>query len=169
MSYELVSEKEGAPFSWSLVIAQARRISDLQKPVPSPNVAISVSRDLLDDGLDMDSERDHAQWIRGSIKNSGDRGVEGCRLKLLKVDGPNLPERVTKVINGFLQWEGGFRESKRLNPGEYLIFDIATRRYDSKSHLCLWTVKHGPPINCYLRAPGIYTLTLDVYGTTFRQ
>jgi hypothetical protein len=64
----------------------------LKKPVPSPNVTVLIERDLIDDALDMDSSRDPAQWIRGRIKNIGNRGVEPCRLKLLNVEGPNLPD-----------------------------------------------------------------------------
>jgi hypothetical protein len=111
---------------WVLIIAQARRISELQKPVPSPNVTVRVGRDLIDDAWDFDAHIP-AQWIRGSIKNIGDRGVERCRLKLLDVEGQNIPPEVSKVKNGFLQWESGIRDSMRLNPGEYWIFDIGTR------------------------------------------
>ena len=152
-------------------MAQARRISDLQKPVPSPNVTISVSRDLLDEGHDMDSRETPAKWIRGKITNVGDRGVENCRLKILNVEGPNIPypQHVTKITNGFLQWEGGIRDTLRLNPGESWIFDIGTRRFDRGCDLRLWAYFRPDSVTqCNLGAPGIYTLTLCVYGNNIQ-
>jgi hypothetical protein len=59
----------------------------------------------------------------------------------------------------------------RLHPSEYWIFDIGTRRYDPNSQLRLWTyfVRDAAPINCNLRAPGTYTLTLAVYGDNIQS
>jgi len=129
-----------------LAVIAALFLDDVRALLHRPEIEFHVGRDLLDDWLDLDSGRDHAKWIRGRIKNIGDRGVERCRLKLLNVEGPNLPEQVSKVRNGFLQWESGIRDSMRLNPDEYWIFDIGTRRYDRNSDLRLWAHFAGDPI-----------------------
>src|SRR5262245_43050279 len=50
---------------WALVFAQARRISELQKPVSSPKVVLRVGTDLIYPGNQHD-------WIRGEITNEGD-------------------------------------------------------------------------------------------------
>jgi len=155
---------------WASVIAQARRISELQKPVPSPNVTVHVGRDLLDVAADFDGLIP-AKWVRGRIQNIGDRGVERCRLKLLNVEGETLPPEASRVQNGFLQWQGGIRDSMRLNPGEHWIFDIGTRRPAEYSHLrlCAYFVTGGPLIDCNLEAPGSYTLTLGIYGDNIQS
>lgn len=150
---------------WARVAAQAKRISELQKPVPSPNVTVYVGRDLFDVGLDFDAPFP-AQWVRGRIKNISDRAVKRCRLKLLKLEGENLPSDANKVKNGFLQWQGGIRDSMTLNAGEDWIFDIGTRRAAqySQLRLCAFFVTGGPLIECNLEAPGTYTLTIGIYA-----
>jgi hypothetical protein len=156
---------------WVVIVGQARRISELQKPVPSPDVIVHVGRDLLAFGHDFDV--DSAAWrVRGRIKNIGDRAVKHCRLKLLKVEGQNLPPEAKQVRNGFLQWQGGIRDSMTLNPSEEWIFDIGTRRptpYCQQLRLCAYFVTGGPLIDCYLEAPGTYTLTIGIYGEDLRS
>ena len=148
---------------WVLVISQARRISELQKRLESPNLELHVGGDLIDDAPDFDGPVP-AVWVRGSIRNIGDRGIEGCRVRLLKVEGQNL-----RVENGFLQWQGGVRGSLRLDPGEYRIFDIGTRSYKVPG-IPLRLFAHfvtGPQaslVSCSLDAPGTYKITLGIYG-----
>jgi hypothetical protein len=153
---------------WALVIAQARRISGLQKPVP--NVTVYVGCDLFDIAADFDAGFP-AKWVRGRIKNGGDRGMKCCSLKLLDVEGQNLPPDANKVKNGFFQWQGGIRDYMTLNPGEDWIFDIGTRRAArySQLRLCTYFVKGGPLISCNLAAPGTYTLTVGIYADEFRS
>jgi len=137
-----------------LVIAQHRRISELQKPVPSPSVTVRVESDLIDDTHD-------PHWIRGEITNTGNRGAEGCRLKLLRVEGQNIQPR--RIENGALEWEGGGCAPKRLDPKEHLIFDIGTRSRADDSPLLLLAFFEGNPVECELPSRGSYTLTLGIY------
>jgi hypothetical protein len=88
----------------------------------APRIDVYVGDDLIDR-----TSFPNQLWLRGKIKNIGDRGVERCRLKLLKVEGKDVPEEAGKVQNGFLQWQGGICDSMRLNPDEYWIFDIGFR------------------------------------------
>src|SRR6266496_932777 len=147
---------------WVLVINQVRRISELQKRLELPNVTLHVGHDLIDQANDFDRPVP-ATWVRGRIRNTGDRGIQGCRVKLLKVEGQNL-----RVENGFLQWQGGVRDSMRLDPGEHRIFDIGTRSYKIPGiplRLCAHFVT-GPQaqlISCRLEAPGTYTIILAIY------
>ena len=115
-----------------LAVVAALFLDDIKALLHRPEIELYVGSDLLDEGHDMDSDKIPARWIRGKITNTGDRGVENCRLKILKVEGPNIPypRHVTKITNGFLQWEGGIRNTMRLNPSESWIFDIGTRRFD---------------------------------------
>jgi hypothetical protein len=155
---------------WALVAAQAKRISELQKRVSFPDVALHAGRDLLEVAEDFDA-RAPACWVRGTIKNIGERAVKGCCLKLLKLQGQNLPPEANKVKNGFLQWQGGIRDSITLNAGEDRIFDIGTRRATqyAQLRLCAFFVTAGPLINCNLEAPGTYTLTVGIYGDDFQS
>jgi hypothetical protein len=153
-----------------LAVIVALFLDDIRAFLHFPEIELYVGDDLIDEANDLDGAFS-AKWVRGRIKNIGDRGVERCRLKLLAVEGQKLPPEVRKVKNGFLQWEGGIRDSMRLNPGEYWIFDIGTRRSDLNSDLRLWAhfVTDAPPINCNLRARGTYTLTLAVYGDNIQS
>jgi hypothetical protein len=139
----------------ALVVAQDRRISELQRPVPSPKVTVRVEHNLIDSAND-------PHWIRGEIKNEGDRAAEGCRLKLLRVEGQNI--QPGRIENGALEWEGGGCAPKRLDPGEQLIFDIGTRRRAENSPLVLLAFFEGNPVECELPSQGSYTLTLAIYG-----
>ena len=114
---------------WALVIAQARRISGLQGPVPSADVTLRVGSNLID-------AAQNPHWIRGEIENEGDRAAEGCRLKLLRVEGQNVVQ-ARKIENGELQWQGGGCGAKTLDPEERLVFDIGTRKWANNSPLVL--------------------------------
>lgn len=140
---------------WVLVIAQHKRISELQKPVPTPTVTVRVESDLIDDTYD-------PHWIRGEITNTGDREAEGCRVKLLRVEGENIEPG--RIENGALEWQGGGCGPKRLDPQERLIFDIGTRSRADGSPLLLLAFFEGNPVRCELPSPGSYTLTLAIYG-----
>jgi hypothetical protein len=159
-----------------LAVLAALFLDEIKGLLHSPKIELRVGDDLLDEGPDMvaNLDADPAWWIRGQITNVGDRGVEKCRLRLLNVQGPQLPEpeQLRKIKNGFLQWQGGIRDSMRLNPGESWIFDIGTRSLKPDSDVVLWTyfvpavhpAANLPAISCVLRTPGTYTLTLAVYG-----
>jgi hypothetical protein len=159
-----------------LAVIAALFLDDIKGLLHSPKIELRVGDDLLDEGADMIANLDAvpAWWIRGQITNVGDRGVEKCRLRLLDVHGPQLPEpeQLRKIRNGFLQWQGGIRDSMRLNPGESWIFDVGTRSLRPDSDVVLWTyfvpavhpAANIPAISCVLRTPGTYTVTLAVYG-----
>jgi hypothetical protein len=91
-----------------------------------PEIDVYVGDDLIDR-----TSFPNLLWVRGKIKNIGDRGVERCRLKLLAVQGHNI--QAGRIENGFLQWQGGIRDSMRLNPDEYWIFDIGSRARQQNS------------------------------------
>ncbi len=168
----------GGPDKWNILMSVATLLAvivalfhdEIQKLVHFAKTDLYVGHDLIDVASDFDAAVD-ARWIRGRIKNIGDRGMEQCRLKLLKVEGQNVPPEAGKVKNGFLQWEGGIRESMRLNPGEYWIFDIGTRRPNQNSELRVFAhfVSGGPLIHCSLPAPGDYTFTLAIYGDNIQS
>ena len=140
----------------SAVIA-AVFLNDIQMLYHRPKIDVYVEDDLIDRASFKDT-----QWIRGKIKNIGDRGVERCRLKLLRVEGENI--HAGRIENGFLQWQGGIRAPRRLNPDEYWIFDIGTRTWEQNSRLRLLTyfVKQDL-LSCEI-PPGSYKLTLAIYG-----
>jgi hypothetical protein len=153
-----------------LAVVAALLLDDIKGLIHRPEIELSATSNLLDQGPDLTPESDWAWWIRGKLTNVGDRGVEKCRMRLLNVQGPQLPEpeQLAKVRNGFLQWQGGIRDSMRLNPGESWIFDIGTRAFRPESDVILWTyfvpATNVRAIGCNLRTPGTYTLTLAVYG-----
>jgi len=153
-----------------LAVIVALFLDDIRAFLHFPEIDLHVGRDLRDVADDFDAVIP-AQWVRGRIKNIGDRGVKRCRLKLLNIEGQNLPPEASKVKNGFLQWQGGIRDSMRLNPGDHCIFDIGTRRAAqySQLRLCAHFVRGGPLISCNLEAPGTYTLTLAIYGDNIQS
>jgi hypothetical protein len=109
---------------WARVIAQARRISDLQRAVPSPNVTVRIGDDLID-------LAHGSYWIRGEIENASEYRAESCRMKLLKVEGQSAQNpHAPMVENGPLQWQGGGCEPRSLDPHEKLDFvsDVQNRR-----------------------------------------
>ena len=55
-----------------------------------------VERDLIDIANDFDAPG-IAHWVRGQDWNTGDRGVERCRLKLLNVESQNVPKEMTML------------------------------------------------------------------------
>jgi hypothetical protein len=141
---------------WVLIAAQAKRILELQKPVRSPNVRIQVDKDLID------SRRD-PHWIRGEIKNCGDRAAEGCRLKVLSVEGQNVVQ-AEAIENGELEWQGGGCGPKRLDPDERWIFDIGTRARADNSALVLLAFFGVNQVGCALPSPGVYKVTFGLFG-----
>jgi hypothetical protein len=90
----------GGPDKWNiltavttlLAVVVALFLDDIRTLLHRPEIDLHIGRDLIDDAGDFDA-RDHAQWVRGKIKNIDDRGVERCRLKLLNVEGQNIPQR----------------------------------------------------------------------------
>ena len=63
-------------FATLLAVIAAVFLDDIRLFYHRPKIDIYVGDDLIDRAYNM-------QWIRGKIKNVGDRGVERCRLKLL--------------------------------------------------------------------------------------
>jgi hypothetical protein len=166
----------GAQENWNVVmtiatlgaVVAALFLDDIKDFLHRPEIEFYVGNDLLDVGHDMKSTEIAARWIRGKVTNVGDRGVKNCRLKILNVEGPNVPEpvQVKKITNGFLQWEGGIRSTMRLNPGESWIFDIGTRVDD----VVLWAYFRADSVtSCNLRPPGTFTLTVAVYGDNIQS
>jgi hypothetical protein len=124
-----------------------------------PEIDVYVGDDLIDR-----TSFPNQLWLRGKIKNIGDRGVERCRLKLLKVEGKDVPEEAGKVQNGFLQWQGGICDSMRLNPDEYWIFDIGFRARQQNSSVNLLAYFVGKDLLSRELPLGSYRLVLAVYG-----
>jgi len=122
-----------------------------------PEIDVYVGDDLIDR-----TSFANLLWVRGKIKNIGDRGVEGCRLKLLGVQGHNI--QAGRIENGFLQWQGGIRDSMRLNPDEYWIFDIGSRARQQNSSVNLLAYFVGEDLLPVELPPGSYRLVLAVYG-----
>jgi hypothetical protein len=153
-----------------LAVIVALFLDDIKTLFHFPEINLHVGQDLIDVAADFDAPT-NARWVRGRITNTGDRGVERCRLKLLRVEGHNVPPEAGRVQNGFLQWQGGIRDSMRLNPGEYWIFDIGTRRPNQNSELRVFAhfVSGGHVVHCSLPAPGDYTLTLAIYGDNIQS
>jgi hypothetical protein len=140
-----------------MAVIAALFLDDVRAFLHRPKIDVYVGDDLIDRTSFKDT-----QWIRGKIKNIGDRGVERCRLKSLRVEGQNIDPG--RIENGFLQWQGGTRIPRRLNPDEYWIFDIGTRTWEpnSRARLLAYFVKQDL-LNCEI-PPGSYKLTLAIYG-----
>jgi hypothetical protein len=122
-----------------------------------PEIDVYVGDDLIDR-----TSFPNLLWVRGKIKNIGDRGVERCRLKLLEVQGHNV--QAGRIENGFLQWQGGIRDSMRLNSDEYWIFDIGSRARQQNSSVNLLAYFVGEDLLSVELPPGSYRLILAVYG-----
>jgi hypothetical protein len=158
-----------------LAVVVALFLDDIRSLLHSPRVNVHIGHDLVDIWKDFDAPPGaplDTRWIRGRITNNGNRGVESYRLKLLTIEGPNLPQDAGRIQNGFLQWQGGIRDSMRLNPGESWIFDIGTRRIDLHNpalRLCAHFVREGTLISCNLQSPATYTLTLAIYGDNIQS
>ncbi len=115
-----------------------------------------MNKDLID-------TRGDPHWIRGEIKNAGNRAAEGCRLKVLTVEGQNVTQ-AKAIENGELQWQGGGCSPKRLDPGERWVFDIGTRVRADNSALVLLAFFAGNQVGCALPSPGVYTVTFGLFG-----
>jgi hypothetical protein len=90
---------------------------DLRNLLHHPNIAVRVDENLMKDW-------DNKWWIRGEIKNDGDRPAKQCRVKLLRIEGEGY---ATERPNAYLRWEGRIGDFMTLYPDEYWIFDIGTR------------------------------------------
>ena len=144
---------------WARVIAQARRISELQRAVPSPNVTVRIGDDLID-------LAHGSYWIRGEIENSSEYRAESCRMKLLKVEGESAQNPHAPLVeHGPLQWQGGGCEPRSLDAHEKLIFDIGIRPCGDDSPLILLVYFRGNEVRRVLPTPGHYKLTLGIYGS----
>jgi hypothetical protein len=119
-------------------------------------VRVYVGSDLIDPAHGV-------RWVRGRITNRGDRAVERCRVKLLRIEG-----QPSRVENGFLQWQGGIREPLTLNSEEHLIFDIATRTPAQGSPLELLAYIGDNKLTHNLNPGQTYRLALAIYGDNTR-
>jgi hypothetical protein len=147
---------------WSVVIAQARRLSELQKPKPSPNVTLRVGHDLIDFAHG-------SYWIRGQIENTSEYRAESCRVKFLSVEGQNAHNSHAPLVeNGPLEWQGGGCEPRGLDPHEKLIFDIGIRPGGDDSPFFVLVFFGGNEVRRRLPSPGLYKLSLAVYGSNIR-
>jgi hypothetical protein len=122
-----------------------------------PEIDVDVGDDLIDR-----TSFANLLWIRGKIKNVGDRGAERCRLKILGVQGHNV--QAGRIENGFLQWQGAIRDSMRLNPDESWIFDIGSRARQQNSPVNLLAYFVGEDLLAVELPPGSYRLVIAVYG-----
>jgi hypothetical protein len=102
--------------------------------------------------------------VRGKITNSGDRAIERCRVKLLRVE-----EKPTAVENGFLQWQGGIREPLTISSQEHLIFDIATRPGGQGSPLTLLAYIGPNQLSQDLVVGHTYKVMMAITATTFAR
>ena len=90
---------------------------DIQTLCHHPKIEVNVAQDLI--------EPAHGKYyIRGTVKNIGDRRAKRCRVKLLRVEGQNYE---TQQINFYLAWQGRTWDFLTLYPDEFWIFDIGTR------------------------------------------
>jgi hypothetical protein len=142
-----------ASIATALAVITALFSAEIHKLVYSATVTVKVDDDLIDSAHGL-------LWIRGRITNSGDRNVERCRIKLLRIE-----DQESRIENGYLQWQGGIHEPLSLGSEEHLIFDIATRPpvEGSSVELMAYIVNHQRlthPLN-----PGqTYALQFAIYG-----
>jgi hypothetical protein len=140
----------------ALAVIVALFSGEIQKLVYRARIGVYVGSDLIDPAHGL-------RWVRGRITNSGDRAVERCRVKLLRVEGQR-----SRIENGFLQWEGGIREPLTLSSEEHLIFDIATRTQAQGSPLELFAYIGDNKITHNLNPGQTYRLALAIYGDNTR-
>jgi len=154
----------GGPDQWNVLISVATLLAVLAallsdvigKLVYRERITVYVGADLIDFA-------DGVHWVRGRVTNSGDRSVERCRVKVLKVDGQR-----SRIENGLLQWSGGKREPITLCSQEHLIFDIGTRSAVQGSPLQLLAYVGSHELSHDLVAGHTYSLALVVYGDNIR-
>jgi hypothetical protein len=154
----------GGPDQWNVLISVATLLAVLAallsdvigKLVYRERISVYVGNDLIDFA-------DGVRWARGRVTNSGDRAVERCRVKVLKVDG-----QPSRIENGLLQWSGGKREAITLSPQEHLIFDIGTRSAVQGSPFQLLAYMGPKELSHDLVAAHTYRLALAIYGDNIR-
>lgn len=137
----------------ALAVITALFTAEIHKLVYRATVTVKVDDDLIDSA--------HGSlWIRGRITNSGDRNIERCRIKLLRIEGQE-----SRIENGYLQWQSGIHEPLSLGSEEHLIFDIATRPpvEGSSVELMAYIVNHQQ-LTHPLNSGQTYTLQLAIYG-----
>jgi hypothetical protein len=135
-----------------LAVVGALFYDEIQKLIYRVEITLYVGTDLIDFSHGV-------RWVRGRIRNTGDRAVKRCRLKLLRVEG-----QPSQIENGFLQWQGGIRQPIRLSSEEHLIFDIGTRTPGQDSPLKLLAYIGENELVHNLPAGGNYRLVLAIYG-----
>ena len=135
-----------------LAVVGALFYDEIQKFVYRVDITLYVGTDLIDPSHGV-------LWVRGRIRNTGDRAVKRCRLKLLRVEG-----QPSRIENGFLQWQGRIRKPITLSSEEHLIFDIGTRTPVQDSPLRLLAYIGDNELTHDLPAGENYRLVLAVYG-----
>lgn len=154
----------GGPDQWNVLISVATLLAVLAallsdvigKLVYRDRISVYVGADLIDFAHGV-------RWVRGRITNSGDRAVERCRVRVLRVEG-----QPSWIENGLLQWHGGMREPITLSSQEHLIFDIGTRAAVQGSPLQLLAYMGPNELSHDLVAPHSYRLALAIYGDNIR-
>jgi hypothetical protein len=153
----------GKPDQWNVLISVATLLAVLtalfadviQKLVYRERITVDVEPVFID--------LNGVRWVRCRITNSGDRAVQRCRVKLLRIE-----QQPTAVENGFLQWQGGIREPLTISSREHLIFDIATRPAAHGMPLTLLAYI-GPNQLAQDLAPGhTYSVMMSIYGDNVR-
>ena len=158
----------GAPANWDSLKSVATLLAvgvalllavfhdDLRNLRHHPNIAVRVEENLT-------KEWDGKWWIRGEVKNDGDRPARQCRVKLLRIEGENY---ATERPNAYLRWEGGIGDFMTLYPDEHWIFDIGTRDQavpNPPLHIDAY-IAHNPVTRDLAPRQLTYTLFLAVYG-----
>lgn len=140
----------------ALAVMAALFSGQIEKLVYRARVRVYVGADLIDPAHGV-------LWIRGKVTNTGDRAVERCRIKLLRIEG-----QPSRIENGLLQWQGGVREPITLGSEEHLIFDIGTRPPAQDSSLELLAYIGDNELSHDLNPGQTYNLELAIYGDNTR-
>jgi hypothetical protein len=158
----------GAPENWDSLESVATLLAvivalllavfhdDIRKLRHHPKIAVRVDENLA-------KPWDGKWWIRGEVKNDGDRPAKRCRVKLLRIEGENY---ATERPNAYLKWEGGIGDFMTLYPDEHWIFDIGTRDQavpNPPLHIDAY-IAHNPVTRDLNPRQLTYTLFLAVYG-----
>jgi len=115
----------GGPDKWNILVSVSTFLAvfvaifqdEIQTVLHHPKIEVNVADDLIEPALGK-------YYIRGTVKNVGDRRAKRCRVKLLKVEGQNY---ATQQIHSYLAWQGNTREFLTLCSDEHWIFDIGVR------------------------------------------
>ena len=119
----------GGPDKWNILMSVATLLAvigalllavfhdEIQTLRHHPKIEVNVANNLI--------EPAHGKYyIRGTVKNIGDRRAKRCRVKLLRIEGQDFQ---TEQVNFYLAWQGQTRDFLTLYPDEFWIFDIGTR------------------------------------------